>query len=231
MKLFEVKCPNCNASLSVKSNRKNMVCEYCQAKFLLDDEAVIVKHINAGEISEEQEFINAETNLNVLKDYDEAYECYYSLSKRYVDNKELWLGLLRSYTDDFTNDDVEVSEYTKYWKKYKALADEAEINDYENKFREYDEKIREKFNVFAANEIENNSFNVETEAHSVDSGSKETMSPLAELIITILLGPLGVHKFMKGKIGMGILYLFTFGLFYIGWIIDITKAARKLKNG
>ena len=109
MKLFEVKCPNCNASLSVKSNRKNMVCEYCQAKFLLDDEAVIVKHINAGEISEEQEFINAETNLNVLKDYDEAYECYYSLSKRYVDNKELWLGLLRSYTDDFTNDDVEVS--------------------------------------------------------------------------------------------------------------------------
>lgn len=114
MKLFEIKCPNCNASLSVKGNRKNMVCEYCQAKFLLDDEAVVVKHINAGEISEEQEFINAETNLNVLKDYDEAYECYYSLSKRYVDNKELWIGLLRSYTDDFTTDDVDVLEYTQY---------------------------------------------------------------------------------------------------------------------
>lgn len=29
------------------------------------------------------------------------------------------------------------------------------------------------------------------------------------------------HKFYEGKIGMGIIYLFTFGLFGIGWIIDI----------
>lgn len=29
------------------------------------------------------------------------------------------------------------------------------------------------------------------------------------------------HKFYEGKIGMGILYLFTLGLFGIGWIIDI----------
>ena len=29
------------------------------------------------------------------------------------------------------------------------------------------------------------------------------------------------HKFYEGKIGMGILYFFTFGLAGIGWIIDI----------
>lgn len=29
------------------------------------------------------------------------------------------------------------------------------------------------------------------------------------------------HKFYEGKIGMGILYLLTGGLFGIGWIIDI----------
>ncbi|MGN1085761.1 MAG: NINE protein [Porcipelethomonas sp.] len=29
------------------------------------------------------------------------------------------------------------------------------------------------------------------------------------------------HKFYEGKIGMGILYLFTAGLFGIGWIIDL----------
>lgn len=29
------------------------------------------------------------------------------------------------------------------------------------------------------------------------------------------------HKFYEGKIGMGIIYLFTGGLFGIGWIIDI----------
>lgn len=34
------------------------------------------------------------------------------------------------------------------------------------------------------------------------------------------LGYLGAHKFYEGKIGMGILYLFTLGLFGIGWFID-----------
>lgn len=29
------------------------------------------------------------------------------------------------------------------------------------------------------------------------------------------------HKFYEGKIGLGILYLFTVGLFGIGWIMDI----------
>lgn len=31
------------------------------------------------------------------------------------------------------------------------------------------------------------------------------------------------HKFYEGKIKMGILYLFTCGLFGIGWIMDIIK--------
>lgn len=34
-------------------------------------------------------------------------------------------------------------------------------------------------------------------------------------------GMLGLHKFYVGKIGGGLLYLFTAGLFGIGWIIDI----------
>lgn len=35
------------------------------------------------------------------------------------------------------------------------------------------------------------------------------------------------HKFYEGKIGIGILYLFTVGLFGIGWIIDIITLAMK----
>ena len=51
-----------------------------------------------------------------------------------------------------------------------------------------------------------------------------------ELLITIFLGPLGVHKFMNNEIGMGILYLLTGGLFGIGWIIDIVKVAEKYSS-
>ena len=39
-------------------------------------------------------------------------------------------------------------------------------------------------------------------------------------ILCVLLGYLGAHKFYEGKAGMGILYLLTFGLFGIGWLID-----------
>lgn len=35
------------------------------------------------------------------------------------------------------------------------------------------------------------------------------------------------HKFYEGKIGMGILYLFTAGLFGIGWFIDIISLLCK----
>lgn len=41
------------------------------------------------------------------------------------------------------------------------------------------------------------------------------------LMLCIFLGWMGAHKFYEGKTGMGILYLFTGGLFCIGWIIDI----------
>lgn len=35
------------------------------------------------------------------------------------------------------------------------------------------------------------------------------------------------HKFYEGKVGMGILYIFTLGLFGIGWIIDLITLAMK----
>lgn len=41
------------------------------------------------------------------------------------------------------------------------------------------------------------------------------------LILCVLLGFVGAHKFYEGRAGMGILYIFTGGLFGIGWLIDI----------
>lgn len=49
----------------------------------------------------------------------------------------------------------------------------------------------------------------------------EKNDSLLELIITILLGWSGFHKFIEKDYIMGVVYLFTFGLFGIGWIFDI----------
>lgn len=38
--------------------------------------------------------------------------------------------------------------------------------------------------------------------------------------LCLFLGFFGAHKFYEGKIGMGVLYLLTFGLLGIGWIVD-----------
>lgn len=43
------------------------------------------------------------------------------------------------------------------------------------------------------------------------------------LILCVFGGFFGIHQFYVGKIGSGILYLFTGGLFMFGWIVDIVK--------
>ncbi len=38
MKLIEIKCPNCNASLEVDADRQFLFCQYCGTKIAVDDE-------------------------------------------------------------------------------------------------------------------------------------------------------------------------------------------------
>ena len=46
-------------------------------------------------------------------------------------------------------------------------------------------------------------------------------NPTTVLIISILLGTLGIDRFMLGNVGMGVLKLLTGGVCGILWIIDI----------
>jgi len=71
-----------------------------------------------------------------------------------------------------------------------------------------------------------------------DFGDKDpNASPLSrtiDAIICFVLGGIGVHCFYEGKIGKGVLYIFTVGLFGIGTLIDfirILMGQQKDKNG
>ena len=52
----------------------------------------------------------------------------------------------------------------------------------------------------------------------------KNINPIAYFLITLIGGFFGLHKFIDGNIKMGIIYIFTCGLFGIGWLFDIIKS-------
>ena len=51
-------------------------------------------------------------------------------------------------------------------------------------------------------------------------GYRREKNKWVAFLLCFFLGAIGAHKFYEGKVGMGILYLCTGGLFCIGWLID-----------
>lgn len=58
----------------------------------------------------------------------------------------------------------------------------------------------------------------------------EFKAPSVILIISILLGSLGIDRFMLGDAGLGVLKLLTCGGCYIWWIIDMINAQDRTKE-
>lgn len=55
MKLIELKCPNCNSAMRVNHDTKEAVCDFCGAKFAMDDEAHHIHYENAEQAGYEFE--------------------------------------------------------------------------------------------------------------------------------------------------------------------------------
>ena len=53
-----------------------------------------------------------------------------------------------------------------------------------------------------------------------DQTVSQSKSKIATFALCVLFGYIGVHRFYVGKTGTGILWLFTGGLFMVGWIAD-----------
>ena len=68
---------------------------------------------------------------------------------------------------------------------------------------------------------------VETKSSEI-ADNKEFGSIFLRLILCLLAGTFGIHKFAEGKILMGFVYILTFGLCYIGVIVDIVTYISKL---
>lgn len=70
-------------------------------------------------------------------------------------------------------------------------------------------------------ESERNRHNPSAKQHERADSNRSEKNLLICLILCILWGLLGVHRFYVGKVGTGILYIFTGGLFGLGYAIDL----------
>lgn len=90
------------------------------------------------------------------------------------------------------------------------------------------EEIKNQQNVAQPNIVINNS-NVNSNVNTNINGtqSAKPKNKWVALLLCFFLGALGAHKFYEGKVGMGVLYLFTVGLCGIGVIVDFVKLLFK----
>lgn len=68
--------------------------------------------------------------------------------------------------------------------------------------------------------INNSNNNVNTNTNQMGGPIGKAKNKWVALLLCFFIGFFGAHKFYEGKIGMGIIYLFTAGLFGIGVFVD-----------
>ena len=91
---------------------------------------------------------------------------------------------------------------------------------------EVPQQMQQPTQVIVNNSNVNTNANVNTNTNASVPGGKVKDKWIA-FILCLFLGYLGAHKFYEGKTVMGIVYIFTFGLFGIGWLIDIITILLK----
>lgn len=208
MRLINVTCPKCKSILKVDDSLRSITCGYCKNVVLVYDE---------------QEFRNAFNYLN-FKKYDSAYNTYLDLSKRY-NSPIIWLGLLRSLSEDFTNRKYN-SLYEEYFNRYCSIANDNEVNIYKPIYEKYINSFSDKDKIVNSGVNVNINTNVNVNNNSsIDNVNNNNEKDY--IILTMLGGIFGLHKFAKREYGKGFLYLFTLGLFLVGWIYDSIKEVKK----
>lgn len=125
-------------------------------------------------------------------EFDKAYKEYLTLSEIYPKNKKIYKRLIESLTHNYT--------YKENSRDFKTALD-----DYVTTYRIL--ATKKEIKVF--------------ENKLVDYKKVRASGSKSKFLLISLLGVLGIHKFLERKYIVGVIYLFTFGLFGIGVLVDL----------
>lgn len=103
-----------------------------------------------------------------------------------------------------------------------------QIKETEKRLKDEEERIKRAQKELALVQSRNIAVQQNAQAQAAAaSGNQKPKNKWCALILLILLGWLGVHKFYEGKIVLGVVYILTRGLFFIGVIVDLALILRK----
>ena len=72
------------------------------------------------------------------------------------------------------------------------------------------------------------SFNTQGALYQDVSGPRPPKATLTAYLLLIFFGIIGVHKFYLNRPGIGVLYIFTLGLFLVGVIYDLFTLPKQV---
>lgn len=144
MKIKSMKCPSCDAKLKIEPGQKEGVCEYCKTPFVIDDEVIRIEKKTTVELKLDNNLEIATATLENFKDYSKSEILFRRLIHRYGHKKEIYIGLVRSITYDFTrnlDNQYILNDANNFWEKYKSLATKKEVAVYEKNMIEFNKKF------------------------------------------------------------------------------------------
>ena len=218
MKLVAVKCPNCGANLECEEGMQKVFCKYCGTPVILDDESV---NINVNHrIVDEAEV--ERVKLQRTK-YENEHERQLEEEKDFKAREEEWKKLMMPYLGAVAFSlflGMLFNNTTIGWLKDFTTALFGVVL-FVGGFGMYLMKPKKKTSADNAS-----TYNV----HVRVSGSgryryQSDKSKGMAFVLCLFFGYFGVHYFYVRRTTMGLIYLFTVGVFGLGWLYDIVRIA------
>lgn len=157
MPLVNAKCENCGSILKIESDRETAFCEYCGAKYIVEQAIeyynvqnnVYAQNVNMtakGEAEKERLLENAQTYLDLFE-YKKSEEIYNQIIEDYPAEYRGWYGLAAILSRQFTKADSEPEEYSRielYLSRALKFADSSAKNKVKNDAEKLD-SLRKRF--------------------------------------------------------------------------------------
>lgn len=193
-------CPNCGGTSDVDASREFAFCSYCGAKIMLrDDNHYRMTYTDEAQLARAQ--ADREIRLKELEQEAKQFESHRKLGTYLLIAGAVMLVI------GYVFSKIEALAILDF------LGIGALIGGGSLIFRKPESKNRN-------SQQEQTFYNANSSRSGVAVPTGRPISKPVALILCLFAGYLGAHKFYEGKIGLGILYLFTLGLFFIGVIVD-----------